>query len=91
MSIKGDPLIIYVIDEKTEAKINGNPSSNTTLVLEANSYAVIRGKPHLIIESEYGDFNLSFKAPKGDGYYLAVIAEGGNVRQLSYTGAIRRI
>jgi len=80
LSIKGDPLIIYVIDDETKAKISGTPSSNMTFVLDANSYAVVRGEPCHIIESEYGAFNLSFRAPKGGEYYLVVIAEGNNVR-----------
>jgi hypothetical protein len=74
IAIDGDPLNVYVVDELTSAMIAGEPSANKTLVLESNSFVVIRGdEPKLHHITSHGEFNIRFVAPKAGVYGLIVI------------------
>ena len=77
IAIDGDPLNAYVVDEITFAMIAGEPSANKTLVLESNSFAVIRGnEPKRRHVTSHGEFNIRFVAPKAGVYSPVVIPRG---------------
>jgi len=83
LSIEGSPLNIYIVDKRTLAIISGMPGPNETLVLEANSYVVIRGDdPKFHIVTSYREWNVMFETPESGEYYIVAIS-GENESKLA--------